>query len=190
MTRLSPQGLAVLHALSAVEAREYRRYDGRTMMTTAGQLTVAALVIRIGRRGASRTVTRASLSRTLRRLWRDGLVELSEHGRTLTEKRDHIRAMVGEQEADPEQAYAGYLAWRASIAAMLGQPVKPDPYGSVEYFMRARRRAMHQRPRIYVRDVQITEAGLARLTLNTTCELTDDNTTQRLTSPPAGELTT
>ena len=55
--------------------------------------------------------TRASLSRTLRRLWRDGLVELSSWGRgTLTERYAALDTALAEHEADPEAAYADVLA--------------------------------------------------------------------------------
>lgn len=66
---LSTQGLAVLQALVAAD----------------GRLPTADVLRRVRRPGASAAVTRASVSRTLRRLWLAGLVELADDGRrTLT----------------------------------------------------------------------------------------------------------
>ena len=155
MTRLSSQGYAVLCALNAARA-PLPRSRVRVQAKPDYSLPVAALVRRLARPGVSRSVTRASLSRTLRRLWRDRLVELRGGGVTLTQKHEHRQAILAEHEADPVAAYQGYVAWRSRVAALAGKSYS-DPYGSVEGFMAAQRRALRQRPQIYVRDVLITD---------------------------------
>ena len=55
--------------------------------------------------------TRASLSRTLRRLWRAGLVELTnDYGWILTDRYAEPDTELAQHEADPEAAYARELA--------------------------------------------------------------------------------
>lgn len=49
---------------------------------------------------------RASLSRTLRRLWRRGIVELeNDYGYTLTRQIEAIETTLAKQEQDPENVY-------------------------------------------------------------------------------------
>ena len=63
------------------------------------------------RDGASASVTRASVSRTLRRLWTAGLVELEDvAGRTLTAEAERLqRRLADAVTAQPDVAYRAYL---------------------------------------------------------------------------------
>ncbi len=90
VTRLSASGLAVLEACLGRDA-----------------VSIDELVRRSPRRQA---VARASLSRTLRRLWRAGLVELlNDWGDTLTEYYAAIDNKLAAQERDPDAAFAVVL---------------------------------------------------------------------------------
>lgn len=54
-----------------------------------GYLTVASLVKeRVRKRGHSESVARSSISRTLQRMWRRGLVELSDGRETATQNQE------------------------------------------------------------------------------------------------------
>lgn len=136
-------------------------------------MTVAELVHLVHRErrrpGTSLGVTRASLSRTLRRLWREGLVELLCGWRTMTEEHQRVLSKIAEHEADPVAAYQGYQAFVQSIGLA-------DRHGSVEAFMSAQRA---RKPDLRVTRVQITAAGRARLTPLVPGELTDENQWQR-----------
>jgi hypothetical protein len=96
VTRLSPQGLTVLEALA---------------QPPSGRLTIRRLVTLLQPAHSTPASTRASLSRTLRRLWRAGLVEL-EHdgGLTLTEMQTATDAELACFDADPAGDYAAVLA--------------------------------------------------------------------------------
>ena len=169
MTRaitISAQGRSVLQALAAAEAFEYGEHnDGTPAIWPAGLLRVWALVDHVQRPGASLNVTRASLSRTLRRLWRDGFVELSDGWRsTMTKEQETVAAAVARHEADPVAAYERYKA-------LMGEGW--DRHGSVQAFMAAQR---SRRPSLRVTHVQITDAGRARLTVSAPTNETDDST--------------
>jgi DNA-binding transcriptional ArsR family regulator len=86
---VSPQGWTVLGALRAV---------------ADGQLSIAEVSRGVRRPGASAAVARASLSRTLRRLWRAGLVACRDDA-------------VGSTEARPD--------WRAALVAALHPEYDP-----------------------------------------------------------------
>lgn len=120
----------------------------------AGQCSITELVRRLKRPGTSLTVTRASLSRTLRRLWRAGLVELVGWGRTtMTEAHQVELARLAKLEADPVAAYGRYQDFVQSYDMQ-------DGYGSVAAYMAEQRRRAH-RPDLRVKTVQITAAGRA-----------------------------
>lgn len=95
--RLSPEGLAVLHACAGV----------------GGSMYVADLVrLAPGRRA----VARASLPRTLRRLWRAGWVELvNAYGYSLTARYADVDADLQAAERDPDGTYARDAAARGSF---------------------------------------------------------------------------
>lgn len=135
MAALSTQGLTVLGALAA------------------GPQSVTALVRRVRRPGAALSVTRASLSRTLRRLWRDGLVELSDGVRSMSDVQRAHRARLATLEADPQAAYDKYRAFVESSGLT-------DRCGSADAYLRWQaRRPLDLR----VRTVHITAAGRSRL---------------------------
>jgi hypothetical protein len=80
--------------------------------------------------GRSQAVARASRSRTLRPLWRAGLVELCDSlGHNLSSKRQEARERLVRFEADPRVSYDGYRAWARAIRMA-------DRYGSAEAFPR------------------------------------------------------
>ena len=103
-----------------------------------------------------RAVVRASLSRTLRRLWRGGWVELvNAYGYSLTARRAAADANVQAAEHDPEGTFA-----RAEAAPGF------FPFGTpAEYLVYLRAHAdqvTHGQP---VDFVQITPTGRERLTV-------------------------
>ena len=113
--RLSPAGRAVLRACAASP----KHFDATS--SAGGCLNVADLV-RVA--PGSRTVARASLSRTLRRLWRAGWIELiNGNGYSLTAQHAHADAALLAAERDPEGAYA-----RAATAGGLFVFASPAEY--------------------------------------------------------------
>jgi hypothetical protein len=95
---ISTQGLAVL---------------GAVRQAANGQLPIPAVLRAVHRAGTRPAVARASLSRTLRRLWRAGLVELvDEAGRTLTGEVHQRQRWAALARAEPEAAYQAYVARR------------------------------------------------------------------------------
>jgi hypothetical protein len=92
---ISVQGRAVLEALAAGD----------------GPLSVAAVLALIRRPEVAAPVARASLSRTLRRLWAAGLVELvTGHATrpTLTEQAAYWRSLYVAAQASPDATYQDY----------------------------------------------------------------------------------
>jgi hypothetical protein len=81
------------------------------LATADGPLPVAAVLTHIRRPDVSAPVARASLSRTLRRLWAAGLVELvTGHATrpTLTEEAAYWRSAYATAQASPDAAYRDY----------------------------------------------------------------------------------
>jgi hypothetical protein len=135
---VSSQGRAVLQALATAA-------DGR--------LATADVLRRVQRPGASATVTRASVSRTLRRLWAAGLVELADRDRrTLTAeaaRRQHLCDVV---QAHPEVAYRAYVA-------RLRRDGQHDGYGSAARYAAGWRHVAQRMPHLRVRQVHLTSTG-------------------------------
>ena len=95
ISKLSEQGRRVLEALAARD----------------GPLSVAAVLALIRRPDVAAPVARASLSRTLRRLWAAGLVELvTGHATrpTLTEQAAYWRSLYVAAQASPDATYQDY----------------------------------------------------------------------------------
>ena len=81
--------------------------------------------------GQARSVARASVSRTLRRLWRRGAVELHDSrwagaGRTMSGLQHRAHAIALEAEADPEAFYNGALKVR-NYLRIPGDPPRQHP---------------------------------------------------------------
>jgi hypothetical protein len=146
-SRLSPEGLAVLHACAA-SSRHWNSDDSGV----GGCMFVADLVrLAPGRRA----VVRASLSRTLRRLWHAGWVELfNAWGYSLTARHADADAQLQEYERDPDATYA-----QAAAAPGFFPYVTPE-----EYLVSLRERALQLKRGRPVHVVQITSAGRERLT--------------------------
>jgi hypothetical protein len=159
---LSRQGLAVLRLLAPARASR-NRYP---VDLSAGELAVADLVQQFHQRGRSLPVTRASLSRTLRRLWRDGLVELSStYGwQTMTERHQKQVEWLEAQAADPLAAYESYKA-------LVGED--RDSFRSAEAYIVMLRKKVRRGPDLRVTRVRITAVGRTRLTAACVSELTD-----------------
>jgi len=139
---VSAQGRAVLQALTAA---------------VEGRLSPADVLRRVQRPGASVAVTRASLSRTLRRLWTAGLVELADGAaRTLTGEADQQRRWAEIAAAQPETAYRAYLD-------KMRQDGQPDRYGSAGRYVAAWQEVAARMPTLRVRLVHVTGAGRAAL---------------------------
>ncbi len=124
----------------------------RLANVAAAGVRVRDLVSLEVRAGRSQAVARASLSRTLRRLWRVGLVEL--HGRfgSLSAKQREARERMFRFEADPQSGYEGYRAWARAIGIC-------DCYGSAEAFLAAKRAQANALPRLWVVRVAATTLG-------------------------------
>jgi hypothetical protein len=152
--RLFPQGRRLLEALAAAED---------------GTLPLCACVLLEERAGASRTVAKASVSRSLRRLWRHGLVELYEGGygarASMTAKQHAAIVRRDRALADPAGTYAGFRSWLASVATLTG--VSRDRYGSPDAYVAAKVDAASRFPAMRVARVEITVAGRERLMLPT-----------------------
>jgi hypothetical protein len=133
---LSAQGRAVLQALASAA-------DGR--------LAMADVLRRVRRPGVSAAVTRASVSRTLRRLWLAGLVELADDARrTLTAEADRLERSAAVVHAQPEAAYRAY---RERLGA------QHDVYGSASRYAACWHAAAGRLPHLRVRQVHLTVNG-------------------------------
>ena len=107
---------------------------------TTGPLTLAAVLAHVRRPDVSVRVTQASLSRTLRRLWAAGLVELvTGHPTrpTLTEQVAYWRTAYANVQASPDAAYQAYRRQLATPA--------DDSYGSAAAYVDGFRRAAAER---------------------------------------------
>jgi hypothetical protein len=118
---------------------------------------VTSLVWRRVRAGTPLPIARASLSRTLRRLWRQGLVELegAYQGSTLTARLAYINEELAAIEADPEAAYAPLRETCQRVAFY--------PKTAADYLAFKRRLAPERRQHYPVKFVCSTEQGRARL---------------------------
>jgi DNA-binding MarR family transcriptional regulator len=145
--RLSAAGVVVLEAL-ALEALAGR--DGLPIHTLEG--------FTHGHR--SQASARASLSRTLRRLWRQGYVELeNNYGRTLTSVHAALDAELARHEADP---LAAYEEKRAALAA--GAPMF-FPFASPAEWLEGHRQQIERlrRPGLRCTFARLTPKGAERL---------------------------
>jgi hypothetical protein len=142
----SRAGYAVLHACAV--SPEHCEATG----SVGGCLYVADLVQQTpGRPG----VARASLSRTLRRLWRAGLIELFDRsGYSLTQRHADADAELQAVERDPEVAFA-----RACVDGGFFPFDTPK-----EYVTDLRARTARLKRGLVMHIVQITSAGRERLT--------------------------
>jgi hypothetical protein len=140
--RVSAQGRTVLEALA----------------TGNGPLPVAAVLASIRRPDVAAPVARASLSRTLRRLWADGLVELLTGHATwpaLSEQAAYWQKVYTAAQAAPE---ADWQAYRRQF------PTHADDFASAADYLEALR-AHVACPGARVRRVSLTSKG--RATVNT-----------------------
>ena len=111
--------------------------------------------------GASLSVVRASLSRTLRRLWAQGFVELySGWTETFSELKDRNTKRATEVRRDAEGEYQGYLSWLRGLAALTGGQVKAK-YESPEALCCSLEKRAARVPRGRIKSVRLTEAGRA-----------------------------
>lgn len=127
----------------------------RACLQAGGSASVAQLVRRSGR---SVRVARASLSRTLRRLWLRGLVELEDDwGHPLTQGIASIEQDLARHERDPDEAFRCDREARALF-----------PYATAREYLDVHRREARTVTRYRrTRRARVTVAGrqvLARLT--------------------------
>jgi DNA-binding MarR family transcriptional regulator len=133
-TRLSHQGRLVLAALAAGD----------------GPLPVSRILACVRTPSTSLPVAQASLSRTLRRLWAAGLVELvtTQATRpTLTDHATYWRSAYARVSPCPDAAYQAY---RRQVAT--------DAYGSAAAYLAAWRHDA-ERPHARIRGVVLTPNG-------------------------------
>src|SRR5438128_2517891 len=141
---LSDQGRRVLQAVAS---------------TTDGQLTVCDLIAVIRQPSTSLPVARASVSRTLRRLWAARLVELVTHHPTrpaLTDEAAYWRSLHATVQAAPDDTYRKY---RAQLAAG-GDRSDDDRFGSAAALVAAFKDAAAC-PHARVHRVRLTPQGRA-----------------------------
>jgi hypothetical protein len=125
--------------------------------TSDGQLTAGEVLAHVRQPGTSVSVARASLSRTLRRLWTAGCLELwTRHPEqstltTLTEAVAYWRARYAQERAAPEAAYSAYCQDVATGAT---------DFGSAAAYLEALR-AKVTRPYARVRRVVLLPTGRA-----------------------------
>ena len=156
---VSSQGRAVLSALASTQELS---------------LTPSELREHVRRPGVSPNVARASLSRTLRRLWAGGLVELHALYRTFTELRDRDASLAAAVERDPAGEYQKLVEFTTRLAALTGGEARVV-CNSPEAFRREAEKRVRRPPRGRIRAVRLTEAGRAaadRLTACPDCALT------------------
>lgn len=104
------------------------------------------------RSGRSQAVARASLSRTLRRFWLAGLVELHDRRGSLSAKQQEARDRLVRFEGDPRGSYEDYRSWAKKVG-------RADRYGSAEAFLAAQRMQAKAVPNLRVVRVTATTRG-------------------------------
>lgn len=120
--------------------------------------SVREIVDSAGPVGQSRSVTRVSVSRALRRLWRQGAVELHDGrwegaGRTMSGLQQRAREIAAKAKADPQEFYAGAL----KVRNYLRRP--GDPWGSASACVAAKEREAGDTPKFRAVRVTIADPG-------------------------------
>ena len=146
-----PAGGEVNHRFSERAVEILRLIDA-----AATGVRVRDLVSLQVRAGRSEAVARASLSRTLRRLWRAGLVELHSRfgcsGLSLSAKQQEARQRLVGFEADPHGSYQVYKSWATRVGVA-------DAYGSAEAFLAAKRAQAKSMPHLRIVCATATPRG-------------------------------
>ena len=120
-------------------------------VAAAGVLVRDLVSLRV-RAGRSQAVARASLSRTLRRLWLAGFVELHSRWGSFSAKQQEARERLVRFEADPLGSYQDYRSWAKTVGMA-------DRYGSAEAFLAAKRTQANAMPNLRVVVVTATPRG-------------------------------
>ena len=150
-------GLNAVNSLH--ESRVNHHLDARSDIVRRAAASAAGVLVRDLVRlhvlaGRQQAVARASLSRTLRRLWRAGLVGLHDSRHDLSAKQQEARERLARFEADPQSSYQGYRAWAIGIGMA-------DVYGSAEAFLAAKRAQANAMPNLRIVRVTATTRGRA-----------------------------
>ena len=116
-----------------------------------GQVQPRLIIVRLYQ-GEQLSVAKASLSRTLRRLWKAGLVELHQYGyRTATSEQVHKEKRLAEIKANLVAEYEGLKGW-------IGPDRAAQYYGSPEAWIEFWERRW---PNIRANYVEVTAKGMA-----------------------------
>lgn len=152
--RVSRQALTILEVLARFEPGH--------------QLRLRAVRMLAFRRDVTYGVARASLSRTLRRLWHAGLVELYDGSwRSLTAEYQRALAHANQVAADPDAAYAHFCQFFSCAHVNRW-------YDGVAAYVAAMQEKARRGPQgFHVQGVSLTDAGRQRLTPLIGPELTD-----------------
>jgi hypothetical protein len=129
-----------------------------------GRISIQEIVQERIAEGVKLSVARASVSRTLRRLWLLGLIELYEfdstdYRRCATAKRLNAQKILERVRQDPQAQYREWIQWATGLARMAGISFS-DPYGSPEEFLAEKERVFAECPSIRARYVEATALGL------------------------------
>ena len=134
----------------------------RAAVSAAGVLVrdLVGLQVRAGR---SQAVARASVSRTLRRLWQRGLVELHDSrwidaGHTMSDPQRRRREIAAEAQANPKGFYEDALRFQTVFLKY-----DADPWGSADACIAAKVRQAEELPKLRTVRATVTDAGRALL---------------------------
>jgi DNA-binding MarR family transcriptional regulator len=146
-------------------SEQARRVLGALAQTPNGHLLVQSVLKCVRAPATSLPVAQASLSRSLRRLWSAGFVELAmRDGDTLTAKASTRREVLAFVQGSPERAYQAY---RQRLAQSNGNT--RDAFGSPAAYVAYFRARARQIPHARIHVVRLTPNGRARAACHKSC---------------------
>jgi Fe2+ or Zn2+ uptake regulation protein len=140
-----------------------------------GRISIQEIVEQRIAEGVKLSVARASVSRTLRRLWLLGLIELhsfdsADYRWCATVMRLNAQKVLERVKQDPQAQYREWVQCATGLARMAGFSFS-DHYGSAEAFLAEKERAFAECPRIRARYVEATAQGLQTVNSRYECKV-------------------